>query len=116
VRNLILSILVSGMWASAARAVDKGASDGVRIYAGYISKVTCDGKLLVSSVGNDLLVRLEALPSALGCGVLLKPLQSSGRTNLVLETSAGSIQTTLEVRSGMPTGRDLKVRLQGDHT
>ena len=88
----------------------------IRLFPGYISKITCDGKLLVSSVGNDVLIRLEPLPQTLGCAVLLKPQASSGRTNLVLETSAGSIQTTLEVRIGSPSGNDLKIKLQGDRT
>jgi hypothetical protein len=69
----------------------------VYLYPGYVTKVECTGKLLVSAVGNEALVVLSALPQELGCGVLLKPLGPSGRTNLILETSTGSIERVIEI-------------------
>ena len=91
------------------------ADDSVRLYPGYVSRIQCEGKLLVSSVGNESLVRLEALPRELGCGVLLKPVGPAGRTNLILETSTGTIERVIEVAppKGSPAQGDLHFRLKG---
>ncbi len=70
---------------------------GLRLQPGYIYRVRCEGRLLVSAVGNEGLLRLEALPKELGCGAVLKPLHSTGRTNLILETSAGTVIRTVEI-------------------
>lgn len=84
------------------------------LYSGFITKVRCEGKLLISAVGEPNMVALEALPQQVGCGVLLKPLAKFGRTNLVLETSTGSISLFVEIAA--PNGRldlsklDVKVR------
>lgn len=88
----------------------------IRLYPGYVTRIECNGRLLVSAVGNDALVRLEALPKELGCGVLLKPLATSGRTNLILETSAGTIEQVLEIEApakDAPRAKDLVVQLKG---
>lgn len=77
-------------------------SEPIKIYPGYVSKIHCEGRLLVSAVGNDSMVRLEALPKDLGCGVLLKPLVSAGQTNLILETTGGTVERLIEV--GRPLG------------
>ena len=65
---------------------------------GFVTKITCEGRLLVSAVGNDAIVQVEALPKDVGCGVLIKPLIKSGTTNLILETSLGTITRTIEVK------------------
>lgn len=87
----------------------------VRLHPGYVTKITCPGRLLASAVGSDHAVKLEALPKELGCSVLLKPLSTLGRTNLLLETTAGSFTRILEVSpSGQrPTSRDLLIDLRG---
>ncbi|MCC7441303.1 MAG: hypothetical protein IT285_06710 [Bdellovibrionales bacterium] len=89
---------VLGMCLSAVSSAD--TVPAIRLYPGYVKRVRCEGRLLVSSVGSDTLVRLEALPKELGCAVLLKPLTQSGRTNLILETSTGTIERILEIRHG----------------
>ena len=42
---------------------------------------------------------LEALPQNLGCGVILKPLRP-GSTNMILETSTGTIERLISVEDG----------------
>ncbi|MBY0472104.1 hypothetical protein K2X30_13135 [bacterium] len=88
----------------------------IHLYPGYLTKVACAGRLLASGVGNENLVRREALPKDLGCGIWLVPLVSSGSTNLILETSAGSIEVLVDV---VPASRqvqigDLKYEFKGD--
>lgn len=89
--------------------------DLIRLFPGYVTRVQCEGKLLLSAVGNENFVRLEALPKELGCGVLLKPLSGAGRTNLILETSTGTIERVIEVvpAKAEPGHRELHFRLQG---
>ena len=89
-RIIICSILISGTipaWS---------AEDVLKLRVGFVQKVSCSGKLYVSAVGNDSLVRLEALPKELGCAVILKPTGLYGRTNLILETSTGTVVKILE--------------------
>lgn len=91
------------------------AEEALRLYPGFVTRVRCEGRLLLSSVGDDRLIRLDALPRELGCGVILKPTNSSGRTNLILETSTGTVQRILVV-TGTGTGpssSDLEVQLKG---
>ena len=86
----------------------------ITLYNGYLTKLSCEGKLLISAVGDQKLVALEALPNQVGCGVLIKPLVQSGRTNLALETTTGSVSVILEI--AQPNQKvnssqlDLKVR------
>lgn len=82
------------------------------IFFGYVTKVDCRGKLIASSVGNSDLVEAQALPSELGCGLILKPKEPSGTTNLVLETSVDSVVRTLEIRNERPQPKDLKIRMR----
>lgn len=92
------------------------AEEGLRLYPGYLTRVQCEGRLLVSAIGNEQLVRLEALPRDLGCGVLLKPIGPAGRTNLILETSAGSIERIVEISAAnrtLPSRSELTYRVQG---
>ena len=92
------------------------AGEVITLIPGYLTKVQCEGRLLVSAIGNESLVRLEALPKELGCGVLLKAMVEQGRTNLILETSAGTIQRLVEISpsSRAPTTSQLEYRLKGD--
>lgn len=90
------------------------ADETIKLYSGYVTKVSCKGKLLLSSVGDELLVKLDAYPSQLGCGLLLKPLQSQGKTNLILESSSYSIQSVIEIRKSHPDNADLKIELKGE--
>lgn len=74
------------------------ASDGVlTLKFGFVQKVPCKGRLYTSAVGNENLVRLEALPKELGCAVILKPISSTGQTNLILETSVGTVEKLLSI-------------------
>ena len=95
---LLLGVETSRAWASAP------ADAPIRIYPGFVTKVSCEGKLLISAVGHSRAVRLEALPKELGCGVLLQPqlLDSGLRTNLILETTTGSFERLIEIGSGEP--------------
>lgn len=69
----------------------------VKLYPGYVTKILCKGRLLVSALGDDQIVQKSALPSEVGCGLLLKPLAFSKRTNLILETSTGTVKRTIEI-------------------
>ena len=88
----------------------------IRLHPGFITKLRCDGKLLISSVGNEAIVLLSALPKELGCGVFLRPISASGKTNLFLETSSGTISRLIEIDSGgrSPNAGELEYRLKGD--
>lgn len=87
-------------------------SEPILVYQGYLTKLQCEGRLLVSAIGNEALIRLEALPKELGCGVLLKPRSSSGRTNLFLETTTGSLSRIIEISSlGKPSPLELNLKL-----
>ncbi len=95
---------------SVAHATEKQ----VTLYPGYITKLHCEGTLLISAVGDPKLLALEALPAQVGCGVLLKPVARAGRTNLALETTTGSVSVIVEITAapGRVTSAqlDLKVR------
>ena len=83
------------------------------LYPGFVTKIQCEGRLLVSAVGNDAIVQLEALPRELGCGVILKPLaKATGKTNLLLETSTGTVDQELEVRAGTPRLNERVIRVR----
>ncbi len=92
------------------------AEEVLKLYPGFITKVRCEGRLFVSAIGNDALVRLESLPKELGCGVLLKPLSGSARTNLILETSTGTVRRVIAIApsSESPRASDLEYRAKGD--
>ncbi len=86
-------------------SVGFGEDKRLMLVPGFLTKVKCQGRLLVSAIGNEFLVKLEALPKELGCGVLLKPLALSGKTNLILETSSGSFQRIIEISNQKPTNK-----------
>jgi hypothetical protein len=102
-----LGVTCLGSW---AWSKSHSHSETLSLHSGYIYRLRCEGRLLVSAVGNEQLLRLDALPRELGCGAVLKPLQSQGRTNLILETSAGTVIRTVEIRSGGSSG-DLEIGL-----
>lgn len=85
------------------------ASSVLPLPIGYVTKVTCNGRLLISAIGNDRLVELSALPRELGCGALLKPRADRGKTNLVLETTSGTVIQLIEITNSPP--RALAVEL-----
>jgi hypothetical protein len=105
--------LLSALLPLAALAAVEAKS--LKLYPGYLTQIRCEGRLLVSAVGDDRMVRLEALPKDLGCGVLLKPLGNSGRTNLILETSTGTIRkiVVIEGRAQAPVETELRYFLKG---
>lgn len=89
------------------------APQAIVLTPGFVTKVRCEGRLLLSSIGEPTLVQLEALPQSIGCGVILKPLTKSGRTNLILETSTGSIQVFVEISVQRDAGKNgLEVSLR----
>ena len=98
------------------------AAGTLKLSTGLIYKIQCEGRLLVSAVGNDEILRLEALPKELGCGALLKPTGKLGTTNLVLETSTGTLTRWVEVQGpASPNARpplefQLRVEAQGRAT
>jgi hypothetical protein len=68
---------------------------------GFLKKVECKGRLYASGVGDEEIVELDVLPSNLGCGVILKPV-ARGATNLILETSTGTIEKNITVTAVKP--------------
>ena len=112
-KRLIVTLLgISGLISSAALGA-RAPITGLRLAYGYVYRVRCDGRLLVSAVGNESLIRLDALPRELGCGAVLKPLQSSGKTNLIFETSAGTVIRAVEIVSRLEGGAGLEIDLTG---
>lgn len=103
-------------WILIAQVSIASEVDTIRVYPGFVTKLRCEGRLLVSALGNDREIRLEALPKELGCGVLLKPLSTTSiKTNLILETSAGTIQRLVFVTPGAaPRSSDLEIELKGE--
>lgn len=87
----------------------------IPVYPGYVTRIQCEGRLLVSAIGDDRVVRLESLPKDLGCGILLKPVAGNGRTNLLIETSTGTIERVVQVQSShtSPQAGDLSFVLKG---
>jgi hypothetical protein len=109
-RKVIIVVAV-GLSASAAGATPPS----LRLYVGFVTKLQCEGRLLVSAVGNESLVQLEALPRELGCGAILKPTgRATGRTNLLLETSTGTLDLEIEIIEGIPTRQERVVRLSAN--
>jgi hypothetical protein len=78
--------------------VSAWASEPIVLKPGFVRKLHCEGRLYLSSVGNPALVELQPLPRELGCGVIVRPLAGSGETDLILETSTGTISRVIEIR------------------
>jgi hypothetical protein len=107
-KRFLFSLLFFGSAAFAQEHV-------ITLYPGYVTRVVCSGRLLISAIGSDALVRLEALPKELGCGVLIKPSTAQGETNLILETSSSSYKSTVRIISGQrPRASDLEIELKED--
>ena len=80
----------------------------LKLTVGYIYKLRCEGRLLISAIGDEALLRLEPLPRDSGCGAIVKPLGPTGITNILLETSSGSVSRLVQVSNpipGNPPGR-----------
>lgn len=101
-RHLAIALALSSLFA----AVPAEAAPALILRKGFLKKVECKGRLFASGVGNDLIVEMEVLPSNLGCGVILKPV-AAGSTNLILETSTGSIEKTIVVMAP-PVKKEVK--------
>lgn len=86
------------------------AEKPIPLSVGYVSKIICHGKLLVSAIGNDSIIELNALPRELGCGVLVRPKAEFGRTNIILETTSGTVNQVLEITKNKTT--DLEIELK----
>lgn len=110
VPTFVVMVVASGLFTNLCQA--QGIQKSIELHYGYISKLECEGKLLISAIGNQELVKLDALPEAVGCGVLLKPLQKTGATNLVLETSTSSIEISIHVLNSAPRPGTLVVYLK----
>lgn len=103
-------LLISLFWVGTSAWAEQPA---IRIFPGFVTKVQCEGKLYVSAVGNDQHIQLEALPKELGCGVILKPTgRGLGKTNLLLETSTGTIDREVDIVEGIPTARERVIRVR----
>ena len=75
------------------------AAEPLVLKPGFVRKLHCEGKLYLSSIGNPNLVELQALPKEIGCGVFGSTLASTGETDLILETSVGTISRVIEIRA-----------------
>lgn len=95
--GFIFIILVGILFAQSEALAASSAVEVLKLKVGFVKKLTCEGRLFVSAVGNDRLVHLEALPKELGCAVILKPIGGVGETNLILETSTGTVKIDLAV-------------------
>lgn len=73
-------------------------TETLNLYVGYLTQVHCKGRLFLSSVGDPNLVRWEAFPKELGCGVVLKPKGAYGSTDLLLKTSTGDSHFILNIQ------------------
>jgi hypothetical protein len=102
----LLFVLLMSHFAAASE------SQAVALYSGYLTQVHCQGRLLISSVGNPALVRKEAYSKEVGCGVLLSPQAAQGRTDLLLKTSTGDQHLILEVHSDRPQAAALEIWLR----
>jgi hypothetical protein len=87
----------------------------ISIYSGYVTQIHCQGKLYLSSVGNEKLTTLQAIPKELGCGVILTPEGESGRTDLLLKTSTGDHHILIEIKKAplMVSSESLEIWLKG---
>jgi hypothetical protein len=106
---VLLSLFTSSL-------VQAGNREIITVYNGYKTQIHCRGTLYISAIGNDNLVKKEAFPEKMReCGIILSPLQASGRTDLLLKTSAGDFHPILEIRNAQqPKASDLEVYLSHD--
>ena len=83
--------------AALSQASARAEMQNLSVFHGFVTKIRCDGRILAKSGGSDQLLQVEPLPQALGCGVFVRPLSKSGSTNLILETSAGTIHRIISI-------------------
>ncbi|MGK5084886.1 hypothetical protein WDW37_16480 [Bdellovibrionota bacterium FG-1] len=108
-------IILSWLWIVSAFAASKLEAP-ILVYPGYLTRIRCQGRLLASASGNPSLMTLEPLPKEMGCGVLLQSHEKQGRTNLILETTTGTIHQIVEIRplgKTPPNPQDLERVLEG---
>lgn len=89
------------------------AQDSVKIAQGYVYKFRCEGRLLVSAVGDERLVRLEALPREIGCGAIVKSVSGLGITNIIFETTQGSFSRVIQITSHSQIPKSTDVLIGG---
>ncbi|OFZ56270.1 MAG: hypothetical protein A2428_15525 [Bdellovibrionales bacterium RIFOXYC1_FULL_54_43] len=107
----VTSVLFLAVIAADAWAFNPFDAFEVVLRPGYVRKLKCQGRLLLSSVGNESLVQLSALPRDTGCGVLIKPIALEGQTNLILETSAGTITRKIRIEKKKDSDSDLATEM-----
>lgn len=101
--------------AALSQATAHAETQNLAVFYGFVTKVRCEGRVLASAIGNDQLVQLEPMPQAIGCGVVLKPVSKSGSTNLILETSAGTVHRTITItdpQGRVPKAADLMISVR----
>ena len=98
--------------AALSQAAVHAETQNLSVFYGFVTKIHCEGRVLASAIGNDQLVQLEPMPNAIGCGVVLKPVSKSGSTNIILETSSGTVHRTISIidpQGRMPKAADLMI-------
>jgi len=87
----------------------------ISVRSGFITRAHCEGRLLAAATGNPALLHIEPVPKEMGCAVLLKAEHAPGRTDLILETTAGTSHHWVEIIAAPPTRlSDLEVDAQGE--
>jgi len=101
---------------SFANSAQSDSASVIKLYPGFITKIECKGRLLLSAVGDETLVQKAGLPNEMGCGLLLKPLKESSYTNLILETSTGTIRRSVEITKAGPKQpfNESQILMEGD--
>jgi hypothetical protein len=94
---LILFAVVISISSLIPRVLAKKKPEVLYLYPGFVTKVECEGRLYLSSVGNEKIVDRQEIPTQFGCGLMLKPKARGGKTNLKIETSTGSIERLLVI-------------------
>lgn len=98
-----MSMLILGMLLLSTLNSESASIPTLRFKPGYVYKIRCEGRLLISSIGNESLIQAAPLPKEIGCGMILKPIAPKGSTNLLIETSIGTIQRLIEVDPNTPS-------------
>jgi hypothetical protein len=92
-------LLMLTLWASARSGLAAPRDDrkAIRVMDGFVTRIRCSGRLLASATGNPRLLLIEPVPKEMGCAVLLQSRGKVGRTNLILETTAGTLHRLVDV-------------------
>ncbi|HLE01303.1 MAG TPA: hypothetical protein VJB59_13655 [Bdellovibrionota bacterium] len=110
-KKCVSLLIVATVFDASAWAFNPFDTIDVVLRPGYVRKLKCQGRLLLSSVGNESLIQLSALPKETGCGVLIKPTALEGQTNLILETSAGTITRKIRIEKKRDSEGDLPMEM-----